>query len=184
MKAQYFKNNEDYPWDDKSLMYMIEVEVALCDSEMAASLLDVAASYLENKRVMPDCLATYFAKALREAASTNEKDSKTTGQAQRDALGLMLNLTTARRRPKTTSKIVGEYMKETIQEEANAVLFGKHVDRKRNISSEALALKYVAKELRISETTAKEHWYEWQAENSDYYEFLSALLRIMKKKAK
>jgi len=95
MKAKYFKNEEDFynqfpkekqeaikaHWADKSstqlkdaekghlhLEYMSEVEIALYDAEMAASLLDVAASFLEDRKPMPYHLADYIASAFIDSA--------------------------------------------------------------------------------------------------------------------
>jgi len=193
MKAKYFKNEKDFYnqfpkakqeaikayWADKSsaqlkdaekgclhLEYKSEVEIASYDAEMAASLLNVAASFLEDRKPMPYHLADYIATAFREAANAAENGNKTTGEAQRDTLGLMLNLTALRCRPKTTPKIVGNNIFRLMTQEA----------QKLNILSETAALKQVASELGISLTTAKDHWFKWQSENEGTYRQLLKIL--------
>lgn len=201
MKAKYFKDDKAFyeqfskekqaaikaSWADKDstqlrnategylhLEYMDEVEIACYDAEMATSLLEVAACFLEDRKPMPYHLADYIAKAFKETANTSETESKTIGEAKRDTLGLMLNLTSSRCRPKTTPKIVGLNVFSLMTEEA----------QKLNILSETKALKKVANELGIGLTTAKDHWHNWQSDNPKTYNQLLKILGQWKEKKK
>lgn len=199
MKAKYFKDEEAFYerfskekqaaikayWANKNstqlqnategylhLEYMSEDEIASYDAEMATSLLDVAASFLEDRKPMPYHLANYIATAFRETVSTTENETNSLGVAQSKTLGGMLNLKTGHRHPKTTPNIVGNEMLRLMTQEA----------QKLNILSETAALKQVGKQLGIAETTTKDHWYKWQHTNRKTYEMLCKILKNWKLK--
>jgi len=199
MKAKYFKSEDDFYaslpkkkreavkeyWSGKTeqelanaktgylyLEYMLEVEQAATDEEMASSLLVVAACFLEDRRPIPYHLADYIAKAFKAAASTTASISFSTAEAKRNMLASMLNITSSNRRPKSSPTIIGNSVFRLMMQHAQSGQF----------ISETSAVKEVAQIESVGLTQAKEYWKSWKKLEQVSYARLKEGIALFKKR--
>jgi len=147
-----------------------DIKQAVCDSDTAVALLEVAAGYLERREQMPFHLADFIAKAFRAAATANESDSLSVTEARRNALAAGLNITAPGKRPKADTQQVGDCIFR--------VMTGRAQDK--SPITETAAAKQVSLTLGISHRAAKDHWKKWKKTNPDRYDLLLKVLQAFK----